>query len=224
METRDRDATLNTLGNNEVSGKQRLCLSLTWECFILKSTHIQCRAGDIDLLLITQTRMENADWFIKRIAKTFNPRIFFFFFLFSARTECVTSIWFTQINIAVRIILRNNFLSRENICVVSDSASEILLFAFQRQGVIRFRKSLPDEVSPDGGKMRVLRELGYARNVVSAFLGSYMQIPEIVRYDKNDVVKLSDAIRHLRPGNPFFHTLCESTAFGENARRENCDV
>lgn len=118
----------------------------------------------------------------------------------------------------------SNYFIPRDIRAVSDLASESLLFAFQRQGVIRFRKSLPDEVSPDAGETRVLRELGYARNVVSAFLGSYMQIPEIVRYDSTDVAKLSDAIRHLRPGKfPKSHKLCEGIAFGENARRENCD-
>lgn len=48
------------------------------------------------------------------------------------------------------------------------------------------------------------REVGYARNVVSCFLGSYMQIPEIVRYNAADIVKLSDLIRPLRPGKLFF--------------------
>ncbi|XP_071652377.1 inositol-pentakisphosphate 2-kinase isoform X2 [Temnothorax longispinosus] len=65
--------------------------------------------------------------------------------------------------------------------------------------VIRFRKSLPGEVSPDGGRTRVQREVGYTRNVVSCFLGSYVQIPEIVRYDAADIAKLSDAVRPLRP-------------------------
>ncbi|XP_011875856.1 PREDICTED: uncharacterized protein LOC105566452 isoform X2 [Vollenhovia emeryi] len=65
--------------------------------------------------------------------------------------------------------------------------------------VIRFRKSLPGEVSPDGGRTRVQREVGYARNVVSCFLGSYVQIPEIVRYDTADIAKLSNAVRPLRP-------------------------
>lgn len=65
--------------------------------------------------------------------------------------------------------------------------------------VIRFRKSLPGEVSPDGGRTRVQREVGYARNVVSCFLGSYVQIPEIVRYGAADIAKLSDAVRPLRP-------------------------
>ncbi|XP_011333172.1 inositol-pentakisphosphate 2-kinase isoform X2 [Ooceraea biroi] len=65
--------------------------------------------------------------------------------------------------------------------------------------VIRFRKSLPGEVSPDAGKTRVQREVRFARNVISCFLGSYMQIPEIVRYDATDIAKLSDVIRPLRP-------------------------
>jgi len=79
-------------------------------------------------------------------------------------------------------------------------------FAFQERTVIRFRKSLPGEVSPDGGRTRVQREVGYARNVVSCFLGSYVQIPEIVRYDAADIAKLSDAVRPRRPGKLFSHT------------------
>ncbi|XP_020288678.1 inositol-pentakisphosphate 2-kinase isoform X1 [Pseudomyrmex gracilis] len=87
----------------------------------------------------------------------------------------------------------------KNVVYKGEGNANIVIALPHRQGVIRFRKSLPDEVSPDAGETRVLRELGYARNVVSAFLGSYMQIPEIVRYDSTDVAKLSDAIRHLRP-------------------------
>ncbi|XP_014488732.1 PREDICTED: inositol-pentakisphosphate 2-kinase isoform X2 [Dinoponera quadriceps] len=69
----------------------------------------------------------------------------------------------------------------------------------QERKVIRFRKSSPGEVSPDGGEARVLREVGFASNVVSCFFGSYMHIPEIVRCDAADITKLSDTIRHCRP-------------------------
>jgi len=82
----------------------------------------------------------------------------------------------------------------------------VYFFVFQERTVIRFRKSLPGEVSPDGGRTRVQREVGYARNVVSCFLGSYVQIPEIGRYDAADIAKLSDAVRPFRPGKLFSHT------------------
>ncbi|XP_029659168.1 inositol-pentakisphosphate 2-kinase isoform X1 [Formica exsecta] len=78
------------------------------------------------------------------------------------------------------------------------NAHIVIALPYERR-VIRFRKSLPGEVSPDGGKTRAQREVWYARNVVSCFLGSYAQIPEIVRYDAADIAKLSDAIRPRRP-------------------------
>jgi len=87
-----------------------------------------------------------------------------------------------------------------------------LLFAFQERRVIRFRKSLPDEVSPDGGKTRVQREVWYARNVVSCFLGSYAQIPQIVCCDAADVARLSDAIRPHRSGINSLPTHIEDIA------------
>ncbi|XP_011640537.1 inositol-pentakisphosphate 2-kinase isoform X2 [Pogonomyrmex barbatus] len=78
--------------------------------------------------------------------------------------------------------------------------------------VIRFRKSLPGEVSPDGGRTRVQREVGYARNVVSCFLGSYVQIPEIVRCDGADIAKLSDTIRPHRPEARRHHDITDTYA------------
>jgi len=83
---------------------------------------------------------------------------------------------------------------------------QVYFFVFQEHTVIRFRKSLPGEVSPDGGRTRVQREVGYTRNVVSCFLGSYVQIPEIVRFDATDIAKLSDAVRPHRPGKLFSYT------------------
>lgn len=72
---------------------------------------------------------------------------------------------------------------------------------FQEHKVIRFRKSLPDGVSPDGGKQRAEREVEFVRFVASCFLGPYTQIPEVLRYDARDIAKLSEAIRPLRSGN-----------------------
>lgn len=40
----------------------------------------------------------------------------------------------------------------------------------------------------------------FVRDVVSCFLGTYAQIPEIVRCDATDMAKLMDVIRPLRPG------------------------
>lgn len=74
---------------------------------------------------------------------------------------------------------------------------------FQEHKVIRFRKSVPDNVSPDDGKQRAEREVEFVRFVASCFLGPYTQIPEILRYDAKDITKLSEAIRPLRSGNSF---------------------
>ncbi|XP_032679023.1 uncharacterized protein LOC116847778 isoform X2 [Odontomachus brunneus] len=81
----------------------------------------------------------------------------------------------------------------------AEGNANIVIALPQECKVIRFRKSSPGEVSPDGGEARVLREVGFAKNVVSCFFGPYMYIPEIVRYDAADMAKLSDAIRHRRP-------------------------
>ncbi|XP_043676843.1 inositol-pentakisphosphate 2-kinase isoform X2 [Vespula pensylvanica] len=86
------------------------------------------------------------------------------------------------------------------------------------QKVIRFRKSLPRETLPDNNdddddeddedddddddddeKIRVKREVEFVRHVVSGYLGSYIEIPEIVRYDTKDVSKLLEIIRQFRP-------------------------
>ncbi|XP_011056979.1 PREDICTED: inositol-pentakisphosphate 2-kinase isoform X1 [Acromyrmex echinatior] len=90
-------------------------------------------------------------------------------------------------------------LTVEDAIYKGEGNANIVVALPHERTVIRFRKSLPGEVSPDGGRTRVQREVGYARNVVSCFLGSYMQIPEIVRYDAADIAKLSDAVRPLRP-------------------------
>lgn len=81
-----------------------------------------------------------------------------------------------------------------------DLSSRFCPLTFQERKVIRFRKSLPDDVPPDGGKQRVEREVKFVRFVASCFLGPYTQIPEILRYDMKDIVRLSEAIRPLRPG------------------------
>ncbi|XP_018362441.1 PREDICTED: inositol-pentakisphosphate 2-kinase isoform X1 [Trachymyrmex cornetzi] len=90
-------------------------------------------------------------------------------------------------------------LTVEDAIYKGEGNANIVVALPHERTVIRFRKSLPGEVSPDGGRTRVQREVGYARNVVSCFLGSYVQIPEIVRYDAADIAKLSDAVRPLRP-------------------------
>ncbi|XP_070150382.1 inositol-pentakisphosphate 2-kinase isoform X2 [Polyergus mexicanus] len=87
----------------------------------------------------------------------------------------------------------------EDVVYKGEGNAHIVVALPHERRVIRFRKTLPDEVSPDGGKTRAQREVWYARNVVSCFLGSYAQIPEIVRYDAADIAKLSDAIRPFRP-------------------------
>lgn len=51
----------------------------------------------------------------------------------------------------------------------------------------------------DGGLDRITREIEFLRNVISGLLGDYVQPPEAVRGNPEDMVKLSEAIRPLRP-------------------------
>lgn len=90
-------------------------------------------------------------------------------------------------------------LSVQDMIYKGEGNANIVIALPHERRVIRFRKSLPGEVSPDGGKTRAHREVWYVRNVVSCFLASYAQTPEIVRYDAADVAKLSDVIRPHRP-------------------------
>ncbi|XP_019700909.1 inositol-pentakisphosphate 2-kinase isoform X2 [Harpegnathos saltator] len=90
--------------------------------------------------------------------------------------------------------------------------ANIVIALPQERKVIRFRKSPPGEVSPDGGELRALRELGFARSVVSRFFGPYVHIPEIVRYDATDIARLSDAIRHRRPEERLHKEITDTCA------------
>ncbi|XP_043800806.1 inositol-pentakisphosphate 2-kinase isoform X3 [Apis laboriosa] len=84
-------------------------------------------------------------------------------------------------------------------CVYRGEGNANIVVALpQEHKVIRFRKSVPDNVSPDDGKQRAEREVEFVRFVASCFLGPYTQIPEILRYDAKDITKLSEAIRPLR--------------------------
>ncbi|XP_015174309.1 PREDICTED: inositol-pentakisphosphate 2-kinase [Polistes dominula] len=77
--------------------------------------------------------------------------------------------------------------------------------------VIRFRKSsLPGETLLDNNdddddddkkeeKIRVKREVEFVEHVVSGYLGSYIHIPKIIRYDGKDVNKLLQIIHPFRP-------------------------
>ncbi|XP_043258042.1 inositol-pentakisphosphate 2-kinase isoform X1 [Colletes gigas] len=77
--------------------------------------------------------------------------------------------------------------------------ANVVIALSQEHKVIRFRKSLPDDVPPDGGKQRAERELEFVKSVASCFLGPYAQIPKILRYDVKDIARLSEAIQPLRP-------------------------
>lgn len=85
-------------------------------------------------------------------------------------------------------------------CVYRGEGNANLVISLpQELMVIRFRKSLPAEASPDDDKIRVKREVEFVRHVVSGYLGSYVRIPEIVRYDPKDVALLLEIIRPFRP-------------------------
>ncbi|KAI4486844.1 hypothetical protein M0804_006214 [Polistes exclamans] len=83
---------------------------------------------------------------------------------------------------------------------------------FQEHEVIRFRKSsLPGETLPDNNyddndddndeeeKIRVKREAEFVKHIVSGYLGSYIRIPKIIRYDTKDVAELLQIIHPFRP-------------------------
>ncbi|KAL0113513.1 hypothetical protein PUN28_012575 [Cardiocondyla obscurior] len=103
-------------------------------------------------------------------------------------------------------------LALENATYRGEGNANIVIALPHERTVIRFRKSLPGEVSPDGGGTRVQREVGYARNVVSCFLGSYVQIPEIVRYGVADIAKLSGALRSFRPEERRYKEITDTYA------------
>ncbi|XP_076641299.1 inositol phosphate kinase 1 isoform X2 [Halictus rubicundus] len=85
-------------------------------------------------------------------------------------------------------------------CVYKGEGNANVVIALpQEHKVIRFRKSLPDDVPPDGGKQRAEREVEFVRSVASCFLGRYTQIPEILRCDVKDIARLSEAIQTHRP-------------------------
>lgn len=90
-------------------------------------------------------------------------------------------------------------LSIEDCAYRGEGNANVVIALPQERKVIRFRKSLPEEASPDDGKLSVEQEVEFAKNVVSWFFGSYAQIPEILRYDMKDIGRLSEAIRDLRP-------------------------
>ncbi|KOX81095.1 hypothetical protein WN51_10020 [Melipona quadrifasciata] len=84
-------------------------------------------------------------------------------------------------------------------CVYRGEGNANVVIALpQERKVIRFRKSLPHDVSSDSGKQRIEQEVKYVKFVALYFLGQYTQIPEILRYDAKDITKLSEAIRSLR--------------------------
>ncbi|XP_054011248.1 inositol-pentakisphosphate 2-kinase isoform X1 [Hylaeus anthracinus] len=112
-------------------------------------------------------------------------------------------------------------------CVYRGEGNANVVIALSREHkVIRFRKSLPDDVPPDGGKQRAERELEFVRCVASCFLGPYAQIPEILRYDEKDIARLTETIRPLRPDKRRHMdvTECYATKFPDyTLLRTKCD-
>ncbi|XP_076236428.1 inositol phosphate kinase 1 [Calliopsis andreniformis] len=98
-------------------------------------------------------------------------------------------------------------------CVYRGEGNANVVIALpQEHNVIRFRKSLPDDVPPDGGKQRAEREVEFVRSLASCFLGPYTQIPEILRYDAKDIARLSEAIQALRPDKRRYKAITETYA------------
>ncbi|XP_048511329.1 uncharacterized protein LOC105684001 isoform X2 [Athalia rosae] len=78
------------------------------------------------------------------------------------------------------------------------NANVVLALPRERR-VLRLRKSPPGETSTDAGRARAVREIEFLRNVISGFLGGYVQPPEMLCGTPEDMIKLSEAIRPLRP-------------------------
>ncbi|XP_076224405.1 inositol phosphate kinase 1 isoform X2 [Nomia melanderi] len=119
-------------------------------------------------------------------------------------------------------------------CVYRGEGNANVVIALpQERKVIRFRKSLPDDVPPDGGEQRAEREVEFVRSVASCFFGRYTEIPEILRCDARDIIRLSEAIQTLRPEKrrnkkiteayatkypdyTFLRTKCDTSLFQSN--------
>ncbi|XP_076667278.1 inositol phosphate kinase 1 isoform X2 [Andrena cerasifolii] len=98
-------------------------------------------------------------------------------------------------------------------CVYRGEGNANVVIALSQEcKVIRFRKSVPDDVPPDGGKQRAEREVKFVRSLASCFLGPYTQIPEILRYDAKDIARLSEAIHALRPDTRRYKEITETYA------------
>ncbi|KZC14890.1 PREDICTED: inositol-pentakisphosphate 2-kinase [Dufourea novaeangliae] len=91
------------------------------------------------------------------------------------------------------------FSVEDSVVYRGEGNANVVIALSQERKVIRFRKSLPDDVPPDGGRQRAEREVEFVRSVASCFLGPYTQIPEILRCDAKDIARLSEAIQTLRP-------------------------
>lgn len=92
-------------------------------------------------------------------------------------------------------------LSLEDCVYKGEGNSNIVIALPKERKVLRFRKLLPqDVVSPEiAGFQRVEREVEFVKFVASCFLGPYLQIPEIICVNTENVTQLLEAIRHFRP-------------------------
>ncbi|XP_033220856.1 inositol-pentakisphosphate 2-kinase [Belonocnema kinseyi] len=98
-------------------------------------------------------------------------------------------------------------------CVYRGEGNANLVFALPYEHkVIRFRKSDPGESSPDGGFSRVKRERDFIKVVLSSFLRPYLDVPEILRYDRTELAKFSETIRSLRPEHRRFKEVVDAFA------------
>lgn len=79
---------------------------------------------------------------------------------------------------------------------------KINLTFLQERKVIRFRKSSPNKetISSDGGRSRTTREVDFLKYVISGFLGDYIQPPEALRVTREEMIRINEAVRPVRPG------------------------
>ncbi|XP_051164350.1 inositol-pentakisphosphate 2-kinase [Leptopilina boulardi] len=85
--------------------------------------------------------------------------------------------------------------------------------------VIRFRKCDTGNYSSDGGLNRVNRERDFIKMVLSPFLQPYLNVPEILRFDRTELDEFSKMIYSLRPEQRRFKQAVEeyATKFPDHA-------
>lgn len=112
-----------------------------------------------------------------------------YFYLFIINSICYLSL--------LTIITIINLINEHYILVI---VAINYLFLLQEHKVIRFRKCDPGNHSSDDGLLRVNRERDFIKVVLSPYLQPYLNVPEILRFDRVKLDEFSKMIYSQRPG------------------------